>query len=853
VSEIEPKIRHVKERLRGLGCILPFNLSKVLVMFAVLFIIGRLNWVPTSVGSERVSSNQVMLGRKLNMETDLDLSFGEYVEAHSYDTISNTRVSRTEPCIALMPDGNRQGTWWLMQLKNWEPVRRDRYTKMPMPDAVIAKLNAWAVETRGVRTDPVFLFDGREMDVPSYESVDREAIPSPELRTVVESSSEPSSELPFVVPDVEPPAPGFESGVPPHEARLSSGVPTLGEEAMSSSNPEVQVEYERPVAEDVYEDQPEPVAQDLGPPPVSPAREAPDSATGQPTQRQGLRPRTTTHIGDRPMRWEERRKLAVEREDRQYGMRISVTKALKTIGKAAVTSIAKELVGIHNAKGWKPIRFCDTSRAQRAKMVRSFLFLKEKYTSTGDFEKLKARLVAGGHMQDRSEYTEAETSSPTVSLSSLYIVASIAAKERRTVATADVGQAFLKATLNREVLMSLEPRLAAMLAEELPEYLEYINEDGSLTLVLQKALYGLIESSLLWYEALSGFLKDRGFVENPKDRCVLNAMFKGDQLTVAMYVDDLFITCANPEGTEWLLRVLKDEFKDLSETRGTKHSFLGQTFDFAKEGECSVTMAGYTQDLLEMRSAKKSAVTPALEDLFIVNDASPRLSPQMSDHFHSVAAKAYYLALRTRPDLLTVAAFLVTRVQAPTEQDMEKLDRMLAYLNGTRELGIRLGGSEIGPMTVTAYVDASYGVHWDFKSHTGCMISVTSGPVHVSSKKHKLNSKSSTEAELIGVSDSLSQVIWTREFLIAQGYDMPAAVVKQDNQSTIVLGNKGRSTSSKTRHIGVRYFWVQDRIERGEVELEYLPTEDMAADILTKPLQGALFRKMRALLMNLDL
>jgi len=79
---------------------------------------------------------------------------------------------------------------------------------------------------------------------------------------------------------------------------------------------------------------------------------------------------------------------------------------------------------------------------------------------------------------------------------------------------------------------------------------------------------------------------------------------------------------------------------------------------------------------------------------------------------------------------------------------------------------------------------------------------------------------------------------------------MPPATVMQDNMSTIVLGNKGRSTSAKTRHIGIRYFWVHDRIQSGEVVLEYLATEDMTADILTKPLQGALFRKMRALLLD---
>jgi hypothetical protein len=66
-------------------------------------------------------------------------------------------------------------------------------------------------------------------------------------------------------------------------------------------------------------------------------------------------------------------------------------------------------------------------------MIRSFMFLKEKYNSEGDFDKLKSRLVAGGNMQDRSEYTEAETSSPTVSLSSVYSISFLRSPQRRIV------------------------------------------------------------------------------------------------------------------------------------------------------------------------------------------------------------------------------------------------------------------------------------------------------------------------------------------------------------------------------------------------------------------------------------
>ena len=111
-------------------------------------------------------------------------------------------------------------------------------------------------------------------------------------------------------------------------------------------------------------------------------------------------------------------------------------------------------------------------------------------------------------------------------------------------------------------------------------------------------------------------------------------------------------------------------------------------------------------------------------------------------------------------------------------------------------------------------------------------------------------SKSSTEAELIGISDMLPQVIWTRDFLAEQGYKCWPARLFQDNQSTMALANKGFSTSEKSRHIAIRFYFVKDRIDAGEVVVEYLPTEAMIADVLTKPLQGTLFRKLRSELMN---
>jgi hypothetical protein len=98
----------------------------------------------------------------------------------------------------------------------------------------------------------------------------------------------------------------------------------------------------------------------------------------------------------------------------------------------------------------------------------------------------------------------------------------------------------------------------------------------------------------------------------------------------------------------------------------------------------------------------------------------------------------------------------------------------------------------------------------------------------------------------------MPQVLWTNYFLKHQGYETTDTVMHQDNKSTILLANNGRASSSKrTRHINIRYYFVTDRISGKELRLEYCPTKQMVADFFTKPLQGQLFYNLRAEVMNL--
>ena len=143
---------------------------------------------------------------------------------------------------------------------------------------------------------------------------------------------------------------------------------------------------------------------------------------------------------------------------KHYGYHLTVKKGLERFGDKALESMISEISQLLDKDVIDPKHAKSLSKEQWRKIIRSSMFLKEKYLSTGAFDKLKARLVAGGHMQDRTIYDD--LSSPTVSISSLFMLAAIAANERREVVTADIGGAYLNADMGDiEVLMKLDPLL----------------------------------------------------------------------------------------------------------------------------------------------------------------------------------------------------------------------------------------------------------------------------------------------------------------------------------------------------------------------------------------------------------
>ena len=182
-----------------------------------------------------------------------------------------------------------------------------------------------------------------------------------------------------------------------------------------------------------------------------------------------------------------------------------------------------------------------------------------------------------------------------------------------------------------------------------------------------------------------------------------------------------------------------------------------------------------------------------------------------------------FLAKRARLDIQLAVAFLCTRVQKPDMNDYKKLGRVIQYLRAT--IGLPLMVSMHAVDSIRWYVDAAFAVHNDMKSHTGAIVTFGKGEAYAKSSKQKLNTKSSTEAEFVGVDDILTQMLWTRYFLVEQGYSIKDNVVYQDNQSAMKLEINGKKSNSKrTRHINIRNYFITDHIAANEVSVEYCLT-----------------------------
>ncbi len=897
VGEVERHIRTIKERGRGVMCTLPYKrMPARMVVELVYFCAMWLNALPNRNGvSEDYSPRELVVRQRMDYKKHCQVPFGAYCEVFEDRDRTNTMASRTRGAICLGPTGNMQGTYKFLCLDSGKVINRRQFKELPMPASVIRK-----VEDMGKRgTAGNLVFSDRNgvpfpwNDDPGEAETDR--APPEQDGTIAEFPGVPI-EMDCEVENTEEGDVDGEqeqAALAAANANLDVEQPqlTFGRRHITANEEAIIrdiLEGETQAEEDGYmegdadtdedEDRNETGGEQDGGDATEPEHavdNAPDitqtEQAGPDLRRSGRRNKgkRETHTfaeefqGDGEMQLlaigEEDQEIAplAEHEVEEHIVGVVMTQymigqGLKLFQRRGEEAITSELGKLHNMQTFVPVHRSELTDEEHKRAVGSLMFLKEKRDQS-----IRGRMVADGRKQ-RETARKGDAASPTVCVESIFITAAIEAFERRDVATVDLPSAYLHAENDETVHMKLHGRLAELMGRVEPSlYRKYITTDSRgkpvLYVRLHKAIYGLLKSALLFYRKLRGQLEGRGFVINPYDPCVANKWTRGGQLTVTWHVDDLKISHKNPSCVTETIQWLESLYGNLREQRGKVHDYLGITLDYNTPGVVRVSMVEYIKGLIRdfPEEINGEVTSPAPNHLFLVRDEAEatKLPEEQAMCFHHTVAQLLFLSTRARKDIQVAVAFLTTRVKSPDEDDWGKLKRVLKYLNGTTEMRLNLS---IENLSVTKwYVDAAHAVHEDCKSHSGAALTLGKGMVTSMSRKQKLNGKSSTESELIAVDDAMAQILWTRYFIQAQGYKMGPSIIYQDNKSAILLEVNGKgSTSKRTKHIKVRYFFVKDKINSGEMVVEYCPKDRMWADVLTKPLQGTEYKVFRSKLMN---
>lgn len=885
VPEIERSIRTIKERVRSIFYSLPFKaITKLMIKYLVCTAVEKLNYVPAKHGiSQYYSPREIVLKQKLRYD-QCQIPIFQFVQAHDEPHPSNSSAPRTLDCIYLKPTYNAQGGHELLHLATGRIITRRKVTMLPMPTSVIQLVNELAAK-EGIKGLKLALKNGTILYDSDVSMVD----------IVAGVDEDKSDDAEDVQGDVHT------TGVSDtdtmdvdqmHEVWDKNDdyttMPTISDENTPMLESEdSDNESNTPILESEDSDN-ESSGTEIGEsdsgtePGLAPTRSENETPNNEPTTelRRGTRERrpptrlNLLQAGDeqRSYKTEEAGALATiisqmnERmavtnfvQGDQHVVTYSLKKGIEKFGRKGEEAIAKEINQQIERKCFVPVKVEDITRQERNNAIGSLAFLVEKHDGT-----VKARHCANGAEQ-RAQIRKEDASSPAVSTEAVLITSVIDAEEGRDVVTCDIPNAFIQADVNpmedgSKIIMKIRGALVDLLCKRDASYKEFVTIEAKGNKVLyvhvMKAIYGMLMSALLFYQKWKKDLIAQGFVINPYDPCVANKMVNGKQLTVIWHVDDVKASHMDPKVNKQFIEWVKKRYGKIGEvkvTNGKRHRYVGMTLDFSVAGQVSIDMRDYVGNMIQNfpeTLPDKKITSPWTKDLFEIDEDSPSLTKELAEIFHTITAQGLFLCKRGRPDIAPAIAFLTTRVQKPNHGDWSKLRRLIRYLQQTAQdvLTLKADRSKV----LKWKVDAAFALHNDYRSHTGLTFTMGKGAITSSSKKQNVNTRSSTEAELVASDDAMSPMIWTLRFLEEQGYAPKDNILYQDNQSTIRMQMNGRkSVGNRSRHLNIRLFYVTDCQEKGDINIVFCPTDQMTADYFTKPLLGAKFKKFRQEIMNL--
>jgi histone deacetylase 1/2 len=467
--------------------------------------------------------------------------------------------------------------------------------------------------------------------------------------------------------------------------------------------------------------------------------------------------------------------------------------------------------------------------------------LKTKRDKHGEITKYRARLVAQGFSQVEGEDFD-DTFAPVVKFCTTRILLSLAAQNNLQVYHWDVETAYLNADLQDEIYMKIPEGCEIAPSNDRSE-LQY-------ALRLRRCLYGLKQSGREWYLEISSSLQSFGF-EKPSesDPCLFVHRQRDHRIDMVMclYVDDLLIATKDEHLKLELLTFLNRKYsiKDM----GVLTWYLGMEIARDTEGTYTVTQTRYLQELQSRFRMSDARIRRIPMYVNAGRDDESSDTPVTNEPYRQLIGSLMYAMVATRPDIAFAIGYLSRYVSQPTERVWLLAKDVLRYLKGTMKVGLRFRHSKT-PLKFTAYVDADWARDQrSGRSVTGLLVFLGGNLVSWASRQQKCVATSSTEAEYIALSEVTKEILWISR--IGHYLDLPSEqiLVYEDNQGAMKIA-KSTCTHKKSKHVNIRYHFVREHVAEGKIILTWIPTKNMLADLLTKPVAEAEFSRKREIILN---
>jgi histone deacetylase 1/2 len=447
---------------------------------------------------------------------------------------------------------------------------------------------------------------------------------------------------------------------------------------------------------------------------------------------------------------------------------------------------------------------------------------KVKRKADGSVDRYKARLVAKG-FKKRYGIDYEDTFSPVVKAATIRLILALAVSNGWSLRQLDVQNAFLHGVLDEEVYMDQPP--------------DFINQSHpGYVCKLEKALYGLKQAPRAWYARLCAKLISLGFKPSRADTSLFYYSRGGHTIFILVYVDDIIVASSSQEATKALLSDLKKDFalKDL----GDLHYFLG--IEVKRDPDGLVLSQGkYAKDILSRSGMDKCkpADTPLPSNHKLSVCGGDKLGDADCTRYRSLVGALQYLTL-TRPDISFAVNKVCQFLHAPTTTHFSAVKRILRYVRGTSNFGLRIRKSRC--RIVSSFSDADWAGDVDDRRSTGGF-AVFLGDNLISwiAKKQATVSRSSTEAEYKALANATAEMMWVQKLLTE--LRVPHARVAWlwcDN-----LGAKYLSANpifhARTKHIEIDYHFVRERVANKVLDIRFIASGDQVADGFTKALPVA--------------